>query len=1441
MAKTQFLAFTIYLTDAERVKELQANPPGQTSLAGTEKAIIRAPRTGAAVEFAPDNGGVTLPLIGYEQAPPAVVPPALGGYIQSDWFAVSNPDWEKQFPTDVATFTKKSGGWFGIPLLFGTTTRYYWRGVFAYRAPLSTDNPLDPGTARGDISQRRWLDPFPCTIANTPAVPTGDATLGTSVFRGAGRWPDTMGVGLRGLASERQRIMTDYGGGATRGSWERLYIRLRKVDSGDRQFWRCESVAPGAGVKLLITPGAKIKAKNHDIIFGDVDLGESPVLVVGQWYKFDILVRYTGDGNAGNIRLFLDGVEFLNATPGSGAGLARTENHLNSFIGTTDADGWSLEFDIGFWMNALYPPDLSGIDWRNGSRAVMIRATGFTAGHANWTGEFRRLAQMPARPTTIGSDILKSTTALAELQVTTDAALTVDTLPGALGAACFIVVHQGYKGTLAGQIGFKIGAAPRVLAAIPSGAAGSNANPGWSGIMHRPTGIKLPGPITPLELHRIKGDDAVESGTAQLVAVAEVLGTFGDEDYDPILDPDVKMKLPFLGQHNAPYPRTPWARASSPPISPVVIHSGTYAGNGTGQDLAFRSPVNWLWIRRVTDEAGTAKGVRWFTTRLGAGSAGLKSPLAFMVPDALIDPNFPDPATEDAQSQQTLVRIAGIHPEVNRAGDTYHYIAVSDPGQRFMLNGAFGNRDVNLPATHPLIDTKFVPDAAFFFDERPGVDVSVTHAYRGPGHGAGQATRLDSVGTALATAVDFGVGTIVHQVGLGAGADALVPFSAWRRNDGSGDPGAVRVVQIASYVGNGGGARVITLTPASARRPLWALVIPHGAAQPFWKDAQHTGGKAHGMDGAASATAITAGGIDSITVGASLNTAAITYNVFVLVGGTTGNADGFSVDGEFIPVEPNTAPGSQWGDPPEEPVAGGGIGGSDTPGNPGGGADDMDTDLAAACKPFTTRLGDIALGKVGHSKRLVDLATDITVEAFQIRLHWAHAVKQTLRDFPWPFATRYAALTLISGSTSAPVNDDWTFSYRRPSDCIFERRIVVTRAGAVDPTPPPMGLSFDDTGGRIFTNQPAARLEYTARPACAASQGDPLFVEALTWKLAQLIAPALSRMGDREKYCQDRYDEAVFVKAPAVLKPGNPGPRPTADAQDSGTGHEAKNIEVVNRGLVRIGARTIANRLTEQSREAEAVRLIFEAELRSTLRDYAWPFATAYADTLTHVYGPVAPTLLGQVLEWSASTVYVKGDVVKRLGIVYYALLASSNQQPPNATFWTTTAVTVANADWTYAYRLPTDAVDVRRIVRAELKRRFDPAPPPFIKATDARGDLVFTDLENPTIEYTARLLGVVAKSDTLFQDALAWRFAACLAPSLAQIDPSAIEQHGRGPRQEPKERKATEAQLRARAADYAWRMYAFAISTAQATAAGDQEPQDHDGQGDPDWIRGRN
>lgn len=157
--------------------------------------------------------------------------------------------------------------------------------------------------------------------------------------------------------------------------------------------------------------------------------------------------------------------------------------------------------------------------------------------------------------------------------------------------------------------------------------------------------------------------------------------------------------------------------------------------------------------------------------------------------------------------------------------------------------------------------------------------------------------------------------------------------------------------------------------------------------------------------------------------------------------------------------------------------------------------------------------------------------------------------------------------------------------------------------------------------------------------------------------------------------------------------------------------------QIVNIALMRIGvSKSVANVDTEQSREALSAKLIFDDEVDFVLRDFPWPFATAYAD----------------------------------LGLVDGA------------------ADDPANRDWIFAYRYPSDCMFVRRVVRESVGRN-DPTPASYRIGRDAQGKLIYTNEQDAQIEYTVDVTDP-EEFDALFVSMLAWKLGASLAPSLSRI-----------------------------------------------------------------------
>lgn len=170
-----------------------------------------------------------------------------------------------------------------------------------------------------------------------------------------------------------------------------------------------------------------------------------------------------------------------------------------------------------------------------------------------------------------------------------------------------------------------------------------------------------------------------------------------------------------------------------------------------------------------------------------------------------------------------------------------------------------------------------------------------------------------------------------------------------------------------------------------------------------------------------------------------------------------------------------------------------------------------------------TQIVNIALGRIGQSQTVNNVDTETSLPARTARTFWDDDVLYVLRDFPWPWARAYVDLALVGGSVSEAVNNDWQYSYRYPSDCVFARRLVVEGVGRSDPKPPPYELGRDSQGRLIFTDEPEAELEYTVI-VTDPSEFDPIFVSMLGWKHGANLAPSLSKIKDMAATCMQMYE-----------------------------------------------------------------------------------------------------------------------------------------------------------------------------------------------------------------------------------------------------------------------------------------------------------------------------
>jgi len=114
--------------------------------------------------------------------------------------------------------------------------------------------------------------------------------------------------------------------------------------------------------------------------------------------------------------------------------------------------------------------------------------------------------------------------------------------------------------------------------------------------------------------------------------------------------------------------------------------------------------------------------------------------------------------------------------------------------------------------------------------------------------------------------------------------------------------------------------------------------------------------------------------------------------------------------------------------------------------------------------------------------------------------------------------------------------------------------------------------------------------------------------------------------------------------------------------------------------LYTLGLRTCRNFIVQRhGGVANRPGTKFIAEVKDSEAD-TWLLKFVLSATQTYVievgegyfrfFKNAAPVTVSGVTAWSGATAYVVGDLASRLGVNYYCILAHTNQQPPDATYW---------------------------------------------------------------------------------------------------------------------------------------------------------------------------
>lgn len=152
-----------------------------------------------------------------------------------------------------------------------------------------------------------------------------------------------------------------------------------------------------------------------------------------------------------------------------------------------------------------------------------------------------------------------------------------------------------------------------------------------------------------------------------------------------------------------------------------------------------------------------------------------------------------------------------------------------------------------------------------------------------------------------------------------------------------------------------------------------------------------------------------------------------------------------------------------------------------------------------------TVIANQALGHLGSGKEIANLDTENSAEARALRRFWDQTQDELMRGYSWPFTTRFVDVAVVEEDPT----EEWAFSYRYPSDCLYARRILSGSRNDSRQSRVPYRIGQDDSGQLIYCDMDEATLEYSTR-ADDVVRWPADFVSAFAYKLAAYAAPTIT-------------------------------------------------------------------------------------------------------------------------------------------------------------------------------------------------------------------------------------------------------------------------------------------------------------------------------------------
>lgn len=152
---------------------------------------------------------------------------------------------------------------------------------------------------------------------------------------------------------------------------------------------------------------------------------------------------------------------------------------------------------------------------------------------------------------------------------------------------------------------------------------------------------------------------------------------------------------------------------------------------------------------------------------------------------------------------------------------------------------------------------------------------------------------------------------------------------------------------------------------------------------------------------------------------------------------------------------------------------------------------------------------NLALGKLGDEAVVASVSPPFqSMQAQYCALFYPQALSVLLQKHAWGFATLTAGLTQASANN----NPLWLFAYTLPADYLnlvavkLPEALPLCYGGTHGPFNLDQFVEYDIQGGVLYCNVDNAVLVYVSSTLAVEANFTPLFVEALAWLLASMLA-----------------------------------------------------------------------------------------------------------------------------------------------------------------------------------------------------------------------------------------------------------------------------------------------------------------------------------------------